>query len=467
MLQRCCAFTCLFLLSTSAALADRYYLLVGADARHYPGQERFLTGPTGTPGPIYDGDRLAGTSDVGPLVPYVGSPGTQPLYDPNYLGSLSMLYRRGTIPFAGGVPILGIEFLGGPLLDLDGELANGVRRLTPVDPNDPNAPPDDPVEIPDTNSFIELVPDFADLTISLADFDATGTNEGAPNFGPDICTILVTIAGTTAYGEKTGPINPGIDTRLGALTPFAGNSGTLAGVYRITGLGFEVWEDSIDPFTSSPSVLGTMQFLGTWQGWLVRRDPLSGQYPALAGEGLGSTAWPLVDTAHIGQTYNTANGLAGGSATILNGAGGDLYTAPGNGGLPLTDYGGDLGAYLDAQVVPRLAPGDDNFVYLESAGFGINNSFDPVFSDTVGWDVAIIAATSCGGFVAGDVNCDGQVDFADINPFVAALSAGESAWQQFTMSEDCTFVCVNDISRDGVVDFGDINPFVALLTGTP
>jgi hypothetical protein len=60
----------------------------------------------------------------------------------------------------------------------------------------------------------------------------------------------------------------------------------------------------------------------------------------------------------------------------------------------------------------------------------------------------------------GDVNCDGTVSFADINPFVLALVDGEaykraypSCWPQNA-----------DINDDGSVDFGDINPFVALLT---
>jgi hypothetical protein len=58
----------------------------------------------------------------------------------------------------------------------------------------------------------------------------------------------------------------------------------------------------------------------------------------------------------------------------------------------------------------------------------------------------------------GDANCDGQVDFGDINPFVAALSNG--------LYCDGTG-CNVDINGDCGVDFGDINPFVALLTSAP
>lgn len=443
-------------LASPAVLAEKYYLLVGVDARHYPGPQRFLSIPGGVPGPVYDGDRLAGTADIGPIVDYVGT-GT-PRYEPNHLGSLSMLYRRGTIPFAGGVPILGIEFLGGPLLDLDGDLADGQRSLIPSLDHEP-------VEIPDTDSYIELVPDFELGTLALVHFDATGCNEGGPNIQPEIATILVTLAGTSPAGEPGDPINPAVDTRTGTLTPFAGTSGTLAGVFRVTGLGFELWEDSIDPFSSTWDSLGTMQFLGTLDGWLVTRDPATGRFPTLAGEGLGSTRWPDVAAAAVGQSYNVAVVPPGGTATIAAGAGADVYTAPGNGGLPLTDFGGDLGAYLDAVVVPRLPAAAGRFVYLEAAGFGINTSMDPVYTDTIGYDVVLIAATaSCGVQQRGDSNCDGQVTFDDIDLFVRAL-VGEEAWLAGGPQPGCTYLCVNDIDGDGAVTFDDIDPFVVILAG--
>jgi uncharacterized membrane protein len=62
----------------------------------------------------------------------------------------------------------------------------------------------------------------------------------------------------------------------------------------------------------------------------------------------------------------------------------------------------------------------------------------------------------------GDMNCDGTVDFGDINPFVQYL-ADFSTWQ--TTYSGCSPMN-GDINSDGLYpDFGDINPFVALLTG--
>ncbi len=64
-------------------------------------------------------------------------------------------------------------------------------------------------------------------------------------------------------------------------------------------------------------------------------------------------------------------------------------------------------------------------------------------------------------YATGDVNCDGHVDFYDINPFVLALSdpAGYQA------AYPACPIAKADVNHDGHVDFLDINPFVALLTG--
>ncbi len=58
----------------------------------------------------------------------------------------------------------------------------------------------------------------------------------------------------------------------------------------------------------------------------------------------------------------------------------------------------------------------------------------------------------------GDLNCDGSVDFDDINPFVLALTSqtGYAA----------AFSSCNYLNGDGDVDFDDIKAFVALLSGS-
>jgi hypothetical protein len=61
----------------------------------------------------------------------------------------------------------------------------------------------------------------------------------------------------------------------------------------------------------------------------------------------------------------------------------------------------------------------------------------------------------------GDTDCNGHVDFGDINPFVLALQ-GEAAYH--AVYPDCDWYNA-DCDSNGHVDFGDINPFVALLVG--
>lgn len=397
-----------------------FFLVTGVDATLAPGTARPVTaspGPNTAPGLFVDGDRLAGTSDVGLPVAYLGT--GSPLVAPNEFGSLSFTFQRGTIPAGPGViTLLGINYLGGPLVDLDGNLGNGSRSLIPVTGMTP-------VLIPATQSRLALTPDFGASTLTIVALDATGSNEGVPGMGPDTATTINTLAGTAPDATPGAAINPTVDTRVGTLMPYTGSSGTLVGVYRIEDLGFEWWQDSLLQSMSTGPFLGTFQYLDAFRGWLVVRDP-GGSFPTLGGEALGSTLWPAVDASAVGLTFNTAHGAP--TATIAAGTPTDVYTAPGNGGLSLTDFGGDLGAYLSSVVVPALAPGSTAFIYLEAAGFGINNSFDPVFGDRIAYDVVVVAESDCvvlPGGVAGDSDGNGLVDSCELAvPTVSEWGAG-------------------------------------------
>jgi hypothetical protein len=61
----------------------------------------------------------------------------------------------------------------------------------------------------------------------------------------------------------------------------------------------------------------------------------------------------------------------------------------------------------------------------------------------------------------GDLKCDGAVTFADVDPFVAALS-GETAY--LAQSPHCHWLNA-DCNCDGAVTFADIDPFVACPSG--
>ena len=61
----------------------------------------------------------------------------------------------------------------------------------------------------------------------------------------------------------------------------------------------------------------------------------------------------------------------------------------------------------------------------------------------------------------GDLNCDGEVNFADIDPFVLALV---DPLEYVAMYPHCD-IRLADANGDGAVDFADIDPFVALVIG--
>jgi probable HAF family extracellular repeat protein len=60
----------------------------------------------------------------------------------------------------------------------------------------------------------------------------------------------------------------------------------------------------------------------------------------------------------------------------------------------------------------------------------------------------------------GDVHCDGELNFVDIDAFVLALSDPAGYAEQFP---DCPWQNA-DTNTDGTVDFRDINPFVQMLS---
>ena len=86
----------------------------------------------------------------------------------------------------------------------------------------------------------------------------------------------------------------------------------------------------------------------------------------------------------------------------------------------------------------------------------------------VGRQYMVLIATAFGvGSVAspamgqvGDMNCDGAVNFFDIDPFLLALF--DRPTDAFCNGD----ICAVDIDCSGAVDFFDIDPFVGCLFAT-
>ncbi len=66
----------------------------------------------------------------------------------------------------------------------------------------------------------------------------------------------------------------------------------------------------------------------------------------------------------------------------------------------------------------------------------------------------------------GDANCDGAVNWRDIDFFVAAQNDNRAAWEAlFDAAPTCPFAN-NDTNGDGYINWRDIDPFVALMNTT-
>jgi hypothetical protein len=65
-------------------------------------------------------------------------------------------------------------------------------------------------------------------------------------------------------------------------------------------------------------------------------------------------------------------------------------------------------------------------------------------------------------WAAADMNCDGHVSAADIDPFVVALNQGQAAYE--TAYPDCEYLNA-DINGDGYVTAADSDLFTSILTG--
>lgn len=137
----------------------------------------------------------------------------------------------------------------------------------------------------------------------------------------------------------------------------------------------------------------------------------------------------------------------------------DVLANPGRtahlgGRLELTTLNGYTPPVGQAFVVMTFAARDGEFATVVSPS-GVQFS---VQYNATNVTAVVTSVTAC----TGDVNCSGAVDFADIDPFVSALSyPGGVGWPR----PDCPWLNA-DCDHDGDVDFADIDPFVAVIGTT-
>jgi hypothetical protein len=108
---------------------------------------------------------------------------------------------------------------------------------------------------------------------------------------------------------------------------------------------------------------------------------------------------------------------------------------------------------------------------VDGGGTSLSSGGDYTLAGTIGQPDASTTLsggdyTLTGGFWAGivpvrvgDLNCDGVVDFFDIDPFVQLLVSPNEYLANFPNCNPLN----GDINQDGELDFFDIDPFVVLL----
>ncbi|MEW6250000.1 MAG: PQQ-binding-like beta-propeller repeat protein [Planctomycetota bacterium] len=139
----------------------------------------------------------------------------------------------------------------------------------------------------------------------------------------------------------------------------------------------------------------------------------------------------------------------------------------------------------ETNLTVRMACDRQGRLYLSNGAFGSGRFYSFTADLTPRWDVAVQNINIGGPAIGldgtlvicgvgtdvrayrterlhpGDLNCDGAVNFDDINPFVLALS-DPTAYA--LLYPNCN-ILNGDCNGDGLVNFDDINPFVRLLTG--
>ncbi len=152
-------------------------------------------------------------------------------------------------------------------------------------------------------------------------------------------------------------------------------------------------------------------------------------------------------SGEAGVAIVTYSDVQGGFAGIGNIDADPLFADPDNG-----DFRLQTGS-------PCIDAGDPNFVPAPGATDldGLKRLWD---GDANGVAAVDMGAYEFGSHRYGDLDCNGNVDFGDINPFVLALTN----WGRYLREYPACDIYLADLNAGGYVDFDDINPFVALLS---
>lgn len=125
---------------------------------------------------------------------------------------------------------------------------------------------------------------------------------------------------------------------------------------------------------------------------------------------------------------------------------------------------GSSGPWVPPVVVPGATnkPGANGMLASDLSGGLFAAIIDSGASHAPQDLVFVLCGTIADTTLPGDMNCDGVISYADINPFVLALS-GQAAYE--AQYPECRWLNA-DVYNDGEVTYADINAFVRLLSGS-
>ncbi|MCK4340152.1 MAG: hypothetical protein KAY37_00325 [Phycisphaerae bacterium] len=143
---------------------------------------------------------------------------------------------------------------------------------------------------------------------------------------------------------------------------------------------------------------------------------------------------------------------------------------------------GDTNGFADVFVRDCLA-GQTRLISIDSASIQGNGpsesaaiSEDGHYAAFGNWASNLVLGDTngCGDifvrdlkYCLGDSNCDGRIDWRDIDFFVAGMNNNVTGWQNMflPLAPTCPYAN-NDVNQDGNTNWRDIDPFVALMGTT-
>ena len=353
--------------------------------------------------------------------------------------------------------------------------------------------------------------EYNSLTLTDCTFSgnsAGGDGAGMRNYFNSSPTLTnCTFSGNSAYDDGGGMYSDGTSSPKLTNCTISGNSagssgGGVASGGSTTLTNCILWGDSPQEIFGSP-VVTYCDVQGGWSGeGNIDSDPLfvggpsgvwtaDGAYDADACQITftdGNAAWAEDELAGkfvnpdtsqplqlviVGNTATTMtiwadwNTIDAEASWVASGMSYQVYDYHLSAGSPCIDAGSNPAVPRDTLDLDEDGCFTD---YLPDADGNLRFHNDPDTPDT-GYGFGLLVDMGAyefgstpaepGGPCPGDCNCDGLIDFFDIDPFVLAVTNPEEYVVQYP---ECEWLSA-DCNNDGFVDFFDIDPFVALAIG--